>query len=357
MDALGPRGNGPTRTLWSVSGRARRGEKVPIASFRRGHAASIVHPPLASSLFFPPFPRDDAPLGSLAAEHAGVGGRTRPSETTAAAAERTVDHGVVCGDAVLAASGYSGFAHGAGGASAVSVPQSAAYGRRGSTAHARGGSASGRSARSTGNDRAGAVAVESAGAVGISGARPQPLGGRRPTSRARLLLRAVAVTPAWDLSALTWRITAERALRALGFALYIAGSAISGAGFWRLGKFTYLPEYFGIFCDEIITSFPFNLFADPMYLGSALMHFGYALMHLAPTGLFLAVILSLAYWIAARLFEEPFMNKLYAQERKRRRARALRSAAEPETGIRERAVKGASGRAPAARAVGEPGRA
>ena len=169
--------------------------------------------------------------------------------------------------------------------------------------------------------------------------------------------RAVAVTPAWDLSVLTWRTTAERALRALGFALYIAGSAISGAGFWRLGKFTYLPEYFGIFCDEIITSFPFNLFADPMYLGSALMHFGYALMHLAPTGLFLAVILSLAYWIAARLFEEPFMNKLYARERKRRRARALRRADEPETGMRERAGKGASGRAPAARAVGEPARA
>ncbi|WP_204280634.1 methyltransferase, partial [Providencia stuartii] len=46
--------------------------------------------------------------------------------------------------------------------------------------------------------------------------------------------------------------------------------------------------------------------------------FGYALWCRSSTGLVLAVVLSLVYWVAARLIEEPFMYKLYAEEFRRR---------------------------------------
>jgi protein-S-isoprenylcysteine O-methyltransferase Ste14 len=131
--------------------------------------------------------------------------------------------------------------------------------------------------------------------------------------------RAVQHGPVWDLSHLHHGHSIAKIIRVVGAFVYAFGMVLSASGFWRLRLYTYMPEYFGLFCSEMVSKFPFNLFADPMYLGSALMHFGYALWCRSSTGLLLAVVLSLVYWMAARLIEEPFMHKLYGEEYQRRR--------------------------------------
>jgi phosphatidylethanolamine N-methyltransferase len=138
------------------------------------------------------------------------------------------------------------------------------------------------------------------------------------TIREYCIHRAVRTSSVWSLTHLHHGAEIARVLRFWGAFLYATGAVLSLSGFWRLRLYTYMPEYFGLFCSEMVSSFPFNVFSDPMYLGSALMHFGYALWCRSSTGLVLAVVLSLVYWVAARLIEEPFMYKLYEEEFRRR---------------------------------------
>lgn len=42
---------------------------------------------------------------------------------------------------------------------------------------------------------------------------------------------------------------------------------------------TYLGDYFGILMDDMVTGFPFNVVADPMYVGSGLSFFAVALWY------------------------------------------------------------------------------
>jgi phosphatidylethanolamine N-methyltransferase len=41
---------------------------------------------------------------------------------------------------------------------------------------------------------------------------------------------------------------------------------------------TYLGDYFGILMSKRVTGFPFNLFSDPMYVGSTFAFLGGALL-------------------------------------------------------------------------------
>jgi phosphatidylethanolamine N-methyltransferase len=99
----------------------------------------------------------------------------------------------------------------------------------------------------------------------------------------------------------------------IGYSLLSFGLILSATGFYQLGIFgTYMGEYFGFMFDQKIESFPFNYFCDPMYFGSTLMHYGHSLLSLSPTGIFLSTLLGFTYWLAARCFEGPFMNAMYA---------------------------------------------
>jgi phosphatidylethanolamine/phosphatidyl-N-methylethanolamine N-methyltransferase len=101
-------------------------------------------------------------------------------------------------------------------------------------------------------------------------------------------------------------------LNALGFSLVTLGTVISMTGYVQLGvKGTYMGEAFGFFCPSLLTSFPYGTFDNPMYLGSTLMHFGWALRENSIPGLFVASIVGLSYWVAARVFETPFTTTLY----------------------------------------------
>jgi phosphatidylethanolamine N-methyltransferase len=42
---------------------------------------------------------------------------------------------------------------------------------------------------------------------------------------------------------------------------------------------TYLGDYFGILMEERVTSFPFNVLDNPMYVGSTMAFFGNALRY------------------------------------------------------------------------------
>ncbi|KAA8493911.1 Phosphatidyl-N-methylethanolamine N-methyltransferase [Porphyridium purpureum] len=114
----------------------------------------------------------------------------------------------------------------------------------------------------------------------------------------------------------------------VGYGLFILGAVISMSGFYRLSvRGTYMGEYFGFFFDDFVCAFPFNIFPDPMYLGSTLMHFGKAVsrgnpapwspdfhqaVRWSPAGLVLSALLGWTYWVASKIFEEPFMYDAYA---------------------------------------------
>ncbi|GJQ13682.1 hypothetical protein GpartN1_g5473.t1 [Galdieria partita] len=122
-------------------------------------------------------------------------------------------------------------------------------------------------------------------------------------------LRAIHMQPSISLHA-TWM---NYAAHLLGYSLIFFGIILSMSGFYQLGIFgTYMGEYFGFMFDQKIESFPFNYFCDPMYFGSTLMHFGRSILSTSPTGIFLSALLGFTYWLAARCFEGPFMNAMYA---------------------------------------------
>ncbi|KAJ9068339.1 Phosphatidyl-N-methylethanolamine N-methyltransferase [Entomophthora muscae] len=75
---------------------------------------------------------------------------------------------------------------------------------------------------------------------------------------------------------------------------------------------TFLGDYFGILMDEPVTSFPFNVVANPMYHGSSLIFFGTALWLGRFMGIILTGLVVLVYWCAIQL-ENPFTSMIYAQ--------------------------------------------
>jgi methylene-fatty-acyl-phospholipid synthase len=125
----------------------------------------------------------------------------------------------------------------------------------------------------------------------------------------------------------------ERALRAqpshplletelsnyIAYALLFAGNVLVLSSMWALGiTGTYLGDYFGILMDDIMTGFPFNLTASPMYYGSTMSFLGMALLLGKPAGILLTVEVLVVYLVALR-FEDPFTAEIY---RKRERERA-----------------------------------
>lgn len=119
----------------------------------------------------------------------------------------------------------------------------------------------------------------------------------------------------------------ERALRAqpshpalLGFVsqslavgLVLSGNVLVLSSMWALGVTgTYLGDYFGILMDHIVTGFPFNVTASPMYYGSTMSFLGTALWYGKPAGIVLSVIVLVVYKIALA-FEDPFTAEIYAK--------------------------------------------
>ena len=90
----------------------------------------------------------------------------------------------------------------------------------------------------------------------------------------------------------------------LAYALIAIGNILVLSSMWALGVTgTYLGDYFGILMNDVVTSFPFNVTAAPMYYGSTLSFLGTAILYGKPAGVLLTAEVLAVYLLALR-FEE-----------------------------------------------------
>ena len=80
---------------------------------------------------------------------------------------------------------------------------------------------------------------------------------------------------------------------------------------------------------ERVTSFPFNILDNPMYVGSAMSFFGTSFWFGKPIGFLLSVEASVMY-VFAMMLEGPFTTKIYAMRDEYLRRKAAREAGEKE---------------------------
>jgi len=120
----------------------------------------------------------------------------------------------------------------------------------------------------------------------------------------------------------------DNIVKSIAVGLYVIGTGLVLAAFWRLGiDGTYLGDYFGILKEEKITGFPFNFTSDPMYLGSTLNFLAHAVWHKSPAGLLLTIWVYVVYKFYTITIEGPFTEYIYstaakAKQQKKAKAKA-----------------------------------
>ena len=105
-------------------------------------------------------------------------------------------------------------------------------------------------------------------------------------------------------------------LKPVAVLMFITGQVFVLSSFYKLGVTgTFLGDYCGILMDAPVTSFPFNVLANPMYVGSTLSFLALALFYGSPVGVLLAAEVYLVYRIAL-IFEESFTKLIYERKAK-----------------------------------------
>merc|ERR1711939_327587 len=138
--------------------------------------------------------------------------------------------------------------------------------------------------------------------------------------RDSLYERALRDQPAHPL------LTDSPLIKPLAGALFASGNVLVLTSMWALGVTgTYLGDYFGILMDDIVTGFPFNVTASPMYYGSTMSFLGTAILFGKPAGILLTAEVLIVYLIALR-FEDPFTSAIYAKREKARSKSGLKKA-------------------------------
>ena len=90
----------------------------------------------------------------------------------------------------------------------------------------------------------------------------------------------------------------------LGYLMLLLGITLVSSATYKLGIIgTFNGDAYGFLLPSIITSFPFNIFNAPMYLGSTLNFLGYAFINKSATGIFLTILVAAAYFFGT-FFEE-----------------------------------------------------
>ncbi|CAM0138764.1 Phosphatidyl-N-methylethanolamine N-methyltransferase [Umbelopsis sp. WA50703] len=118
-------------------------------------------------------------------------------------------------------------------------------------------------------------------------------------------------------------------VKAVAAVLFASGNILVLSSMWALGVTgTYLGDYFGILMSERVTSFPFNVCENPMYVGSTFTFLATALWYGRPAGIALTLIVFVAYQVALQ-FEGPFTTMIYENKdkdvKRRAAARSTRS--------------------------------
>ena len=90
----------------------------------------------------------------------------------------------------------------------------------------------------------------------------------------------------------------------LGYLLLFLGMILVLSATYRLGIIgTFNGDAYGFLLPSIITSFPFNIFNAPMYLGSTLNFLGYSILKGSMTGILLTLVVAIVYFCGT-FFEE-----------------------------------------------------
>lgn len=85
----------------------------------------------------------------------------------------------------------------------------------------------------------------------------------------------------------------------LAFVLFFTGQLLVITSMFALGVTgTYLGDYFGILMSHRVTTFPFNVVEDPMYIGSTLCFLGTSLWFRSPAGLAISLFVFIVYQVA-----------------------------------------------------------
>ena len=101
-------------------------------------------------------------------------------------------------------------------------------------------------------------------------------------------------------------------LEIFGYLLISIGALFVLSSTYQLGFFcSFMGDYFGILLDERVTGFPFNVFDNPMYVGSVLVYLGFSFQHASMVGFLLTGLIGLSYAVALQ-FEQPFTARIYA---------------------------------------------
>ncbi|TIB68082.1 hypothetical protein E3P77_01261 [Wallemia ichthyophaga] len=115
----------------------------------------------------------------------------------------------------------------------------------------------------------------------------------------------------------------------LAFVLFFTGQLLVITSMFALGVTgTYLGDYFGILMSHRVTTFPFNVVEDPMYIGSTLCFLGTSLWFRSPAGLAISLFVFIVYQVALS-FEGPFTAMIYSAKDKKSEKAPTIAAAEP----------------------------
>lgn len=102
----------------------------------------------------------------------------------------------------------------------------------------------------------------------------------------------------------------------IAIGIFILGQILVLSSFYKLGLTgTFLGDYCGILMDAPVTSFPFNISNNPMYVGSTLSFLALALYYASPVGFLLTIEVYIVYRIAL-MFEEPYTKWIYEEKNK-----------------------------------------
>ena len=83
----------------------------------------------------------------------------------------------------------------------------------------------------------------------------------------------------------------------LGYILIVIGTILVAGATYKIGVVgTFNADAFGFLLPSIITTFPYNLFNSPMYVGSTMNFFGYSLIQRSPVGIILTIVIAFAYY-------------------------------------------------------------
>ena len=93
--------------------------------------------------------------------------------------------------------------------------------------------------------------------------------------------------------------------RVLGIMILICGMTLVLSSHHKLGFYgTYMGDHCDIYLDKRITSFPFNMLDNPMYVGSSMNMLGYALFMKSPICMFISMIAFVNYYCWVNFHEE-----------------------------------------------------